>query len=87
MAAGNEYLQTAAAPMRDVGAAVECTLLHGTAAERIVDFSQQPADGMVVMTSHGRTGLGRWLLGSVAERVVRYCPRPVLLLRARPIAP
>jgi nucleotide-binding universal stress UspA family protein len=84
VAASEEYLQAAAARLRGEGAAAECTLLYGSAAECIVDFAENTADGMVVMTSHGRSGIGRWLLGSVAERVIRYSPRPVLLLRARP---
>jgi nucleotide-binding universal stress UspA family protein len=37
---------------------------------------------MVVMTTHGRTGVGRMMLGSVAERVVRQSGCPVLLVRA-----
>lgn len=83
VATSEEYLQAAAARLRDDGVAVDCTLVHGPAAESIVDFAQHTADSMVVMTSHGRSGVGRWLLGSVAERVVRYSPRPVLLLRAQ----
>ncbi|MBW1714199.1 MAG: universal stress protein [Deltaproteobacteria bacterium] len=37
---------------------------------------------LVAMSTHGRTGLGRWALGSVAERVLRHSPKPVLLVRA-----
>jgi len=41
----------------------------------------------VVMATHGTTGLGHFLLGSVAERVVRESPRPVLTIRGRPNRP
>ena len=40
------------------------------------------AGDVVVMTTHGRGGLRRWLLGSVAEKLVRFAPGPVLLVRA-----
>ena len=46
----------------------------------------QPGD-LIVMTSHGRSGLPRWFLGSVAEAVVRRASVPVLLVRATPPEP
>lgn len=51
-----------------------------TAAEAIVDQAEN-AD-LVIIATHGRTGVTSWLMGSVAEKVVRTCPRPVLVLRA-----
>lgn len=51
-----------------------------TAAEAIVDQAEN-AD-LVIVATHGRTGVTSWLMGSVAEKVVRTCPRPVLVLRA-----
>lgn len=36
---------------------------------------------MVAMSTHGRSGIGRWVLGSVADRVVSYCGEPVLVIR------
>jgi nucleotide-binding universal stress UspA family protein len=58
---------------------------HGPAAEGIVGATR-PGD-LIVMTSHGRTGPVRWLLGSVAEAVVRHATVPVLLVRATPPTP
>ncbi len=57
-------------------------LLHGRAADAIVDLVQEIPDSLVAMTTHGRSGLGRWVLGSVADRVVRSSGGPVLLIRA-----
>jgi nucleotide-binding universal stress UspA family protein len=62
---------------------VEQTLLRGHAAEVITEVAQEAHHSLVVMTSHGRTGLGRWLLGSVTDRVVRHSGEPVLVVRAR----
>ena len=57
-------------------------LLHDSPAQAIIDrASAQPT--LVVMTSHGRGGLGRMLLGSVTDRVVRHSNAPVLVIRPR----
>ncbi|MEX1020957.1 MAG: universal stress protein [Litorilinea sp.] len=53
----------------------------GDAAQRIVEFVQDKHIDLVAMSTHGRTGLGRLVLGSVAERVLRSVSTPVLLMR------
>ncbi|MBN9420060.1 hypothetical protein ABS71_14890 [bacterium SCN 62-11] len=53
----------------------------GNATQRIVERSQQPDCSMIVMNSHGRDGLTRWMIGSVAEKVARHAGCPVLLIR------
>jgi len=53
----------------------------GHAATVIVERAKELGAEMLVMASHGRRGLGRWLLGSVTEEVVRHAPCPVLTLR------
>jgi nucleotide-binding universal stress UspA family protein len=55
---------------------------QGPAADIIVQTAEHDAVELIVMPSHGRKGLNRWLLGSVTERVVRLAPCPVLVLRA-----
>lgn len=49
-------------------------------ADEIVDYIESSGPDLVVISSHGRTGLSRWMLGSVAERVVRASIAPVLVL-------
>jgi nucleotide-binding universal stress UspA family protein/quercetin dioxygenase-like cupin family protein len=53
-------------------------LRHGDAAKSIVDEAQNEDCDLVVLGTHGRHGAAKWLFGSVAERVVRECKRPVL---------
>ncbi len=53
----------------------------GNAAARILDVAGEINPGLIVQASHGRRGLERWLLGSVAEAIVRKAPCPVLTLR------
>ncbi len=53
----------------------------GDPGEEVAEFAKEIKADMIVMPSHGRTGLSRFLLGSVAERVLRYSSCPVLILR------
>lgn len=59
---------------------------EGDEAGAIVDLAAQEKVGLIVMTTHGRSGISRWLLGSVTERVLQQAPCPVLVIREeRPI--
>ncbi len=53
----------------------------GATVQRILDAAQELGADLIVMGTHGRTGLRRGLMGSIAERVVRAAPCPVLTLR------
>ena len=53
----------------------------GGAAAEIIDLARKTTENLVAMSTHGRSGVGRWILGSVMERVVRYSQDPVLVLR------
>lgn len=54
----------------------------GDPADQILAAAAQLPNPMIVMTTHGRSGMGRWLIGSVADRVVRGGEAPVLVLRS-----
>ena len=56
----------------------------GNPAEEITRFVQEEGIDLIVMTSHGRTGLRHMVMGSVAERVVRLCSAPVLTVKPHP---
>ena len=74
------YLARVAQRLEDSGQTVERRVERGTAVGKIAG-AIQPGD-VIVMTSHGRSGVGRWVLGSVAEKLVREAPAPVLLVPA-----
>jgi nucleotide-binding universal stress UspA family protein len=77
------YLENLVARLRAQGVTAEIDLRPEPAAEAILaSVDAQHAD-IIVMTSHGRGGLGRWVYGSVADRVLRAATHPVLLVRAR----
>jgi nucleotide-binding universal stress UspA family protein len=56
----------------------------GAPAETIIDFSGRTPIDLIVMATHGRSGLRRWVYGSVADKVLRGAYVPVLLVRAHP---
>jgi nucleotide-binding universal stress UspA family protein len=60
---------------------VEYRLCAGEPADEIVRLARETKSELIVMGTHGRTGLGRLFLGSVAEEVLRRAPCPVLLLK------
>src|SRR6266850_5272507 len=63
-------------------AVVNCTVEKGTAAEVILDKGAAEKDTLINMATHGHSGIKRWLLGSVAEKVLRGATNPLLLIRA-----
>jgi nucleotide-binding universal stress UspA family protein len=74
-----QALRTLQAPNHDVR--VEHRLVEGDATKRILEVAQEMQAGLILMGTHGRTGLGRLLLGSVAEQVLRRAACPVLTVR------
>ena len=65
------------------GLEVEELIVHGEAASEIVRVAKEREVDLIVISSHGRTGLGRILFGSTAEAVVRHAPCPVLVVKPR----
>lgn len=59
----------------------ECRVAYGHAAEAIVRLAEEEQVDLIVMGTHGRTGLGRLLMGSVAEHVLRHAGCPVVTVR------
>lgn len=58
------------------------TAIQGDDAGEIIDLAIRTPNNLIAMSTHGRSGIGRWVLGSVAERVVQHSRDPVLLIRA-----
>ncbi|HYG80791.1 MAG TPA: universal stress protein [Pyrinomonadaceae bacterium] len=66
------------------GLEVEEVIAHGDPATEIVRAAAEHGCDLIVISSHGRTGLGRILFGSTAEAVVRHAPCPVLVVKPPP---
>jgi nucleotide-binding universal stress UspA family protein len=76
-----EYLAPLAAALRRRGIRVRIQVRRGEPVEEIVDCAREVEADLIAMTTHGRSGLGRWLFGSVAEAVLREAEIPVFLMR------
>lgn len=76
------YLNSRANLLRAQGVAeVSTVVIEGSAADAIIDLARKTPDNLVALSPHGRSGLQRWVLGSVTEKVVRHCQDPVLIVR------
>jgi len=82
--AGQHVLDMAAAMAREAGVEVETVLLEvegSRFSNAIIEEANRSSAELIVLGSHGRGALAHLLLGSVAERVLRHAPVPVLLVR------
>ncbi|BCX04884.1 MAG: universal stress protein [Candidatus Roseilinea sp.] len=79
-----EYLQKVAAGLQAATSiTVTTAVLEGPVADAILDRAEETNADLIVMSTHGRSGMERWLLGSVAEKVVRGAKIPVMLVRPK----
>jgi nucleotide-binding universal stress UspA family protein len=85
--AARESLERERARLAPNGTEVAVMLRAGVAWEEILSAAQELDAGLIVVGTHGRRGLPRALLGSVAEKVVRLSPIPVMTVHGKPAAP
>ena len=77
-----KYLDQAAQNLRSTGATVHTRVEIGSAAEEIIRVADEIDANLIAMSTHGRSGITRWALGSISDRVVHVASQPVLLVRA-----
>lgn len=80
---GRRRLQALLDRARGAGARVRARLVEGGPADEILKVGRRWRPDLIVIGTHGRGGVRRFLMGSVAEHVVRRASRPVLTVRAR----
>ncbi|MDA1188929.1 MAG: universal stress protein [Chloroflexi bacterium] len=79
-----EYLEKLATKVKGQGVTkVEQRIEHGQPADVFADIARDLPNSFIAITTHGRSGLGRWIMGSVADRVVREANVPVLMTRVK----
>lgn len=80
-AAAEKYLVQIARKMNETGFSVSSEVLSGNPAEEIIRYTDEHTCSLIVMSTHGRSGLTRWVYGSVTERILAKASSPVLLIR------
>lgn len=77
-----EYLKRIEQRLKAQGiGSVVIAVEYGAAATKICDYSQRAGCDMIALTSHGRSGISQWLIGSTADRVLRHATMPVFIVR------
>jgi nucleotide-binding universal stress UspA family protein len=81
-----EYMAAMEARLKGKGFKVTSAIVEGGVADAILREAEERGADLIAMSTHGRSGMARWLIGSVADKVVRASPLPVLLVRpAEPV--
>lgn len=81
--AATQYLATTQIELQKQHLPVRINILEGHAADAIIELACQERVGLIVMSTHGRSGLSRWVHGSVATKVLQQAPCPVFLVRVK----
>jgi len=82
VAVARGYLEQKLAELKSLGVEKVTSLVkEGLSADAIIELARESPDSLIVMCSHGRSGMKRWVLGSVTESVVRHADNPLLVLR------
>jgi nucleotide-binding universal stress UspA family protein len=81
-AAAENYLGQVANRVKLDGVEAQKKLITGKAAESIAEYASKNNVDLIIIATHGRSGVSRWVWGSVADRVLRSASVPVLMVRA-----
>ena len=82
-----DYLQQLTKKLNYNWAQVQTKVLVGKVAESIAEFAEKKSIDIILIASHGRSGVSRWVMGSVADRILRSACVPVLMVRAPGCSP
>jgi nucleotide-binding universal stress UspA family protein len=85
--AAEKYLKQIADKTRYPGIQTHWEVIIGSEAETIADYARTNEMDLIIIATHGRSGVSRWVWGSVADRVLRSFCVPVLMIRAPGCAP
>lgn len=77
-----EYLDHVACSCRLDGASARAVVLLGKTADKLIDYAAKNKIDLIIIATHGRSGVSRWVWGSVADRLLRSSCVPVLMVRA-----
>jgi nucleotide-binding universal stress UspA family protein len=77
-----DYLNQVVKRLKHEGTALHAEVLVGRVTERLIDCAEKNDIDLILIATHGRSGITRWVRGSVADKVLRSANVPVLMVRA-----
>ncbi len=78
----NQYMNKKADRLKKEGLSAQAKVVSGNPADEILGYAKKNQVDLIVMSTHGRSGISRWAFGSVAEKVLRHSTIPVLIVSA-----
>ncbi len=75
------YLDGVGKSLKEKGLSVSSAAVVGSPAEQIIDYAKGNSVDLIAMSTHGRSGIGRWVFGSVTDKVLHAGDTPVLVIR------
>jgi nucleotide-binding universal stress UspA family protein len=77
-----DYLNRVATRIKHEGMTVQAEVLVGRVTESLIDYAEKNDIELILIATHGRSGVTRWVMGSVADKILRSANVPVLMVRA-----
>ncbi len=75
------YLDDVGKPLKERGITTSSVVVMGSPADQIIDYAKVNAIDLIAMSTHGRSGIGRWVFGSVTDKVLHAGDTAVLIVR------
>ena len=77
-----DYLNHVVNRLKHEGTALHAEVIVGRVAERLIDYTEENDIDLILIATHGRSGVSRWVRGSIADKILRSANVPVLMVRA-----
>jgi nucleotide-binding universal stress UspA family protein len=77
-----DYLEGIVKSLKETGVAAQSEVLHGDVVNKLIDYANMNEVDLVIVSTHGRSGVSRWVWGSVTDRILRAACVPVTMIRA-----
>jgi nucleotide-binding universal stress UspA family protein len=77
-----EYLKEVVSRIKQDGGKLQTEVVAGKVADTLVDYTEANNIDLILIATHGRSGVSRWVRGSIADRILRAASVPVLMVRA-----
>jgi nucleotide-binding universal stress UspA family protein len=87
LAVARTYLDKKAEQLKNSGIQADANVMFGNVLEALTDYVERNAVDLIVIATHGRSGISRWVWGSVADRILRSAKVPVLMVRPQECPP